>query len=178
MLATPAALPLQSAPALQPSSLLAPPLRKMATSQQERPPARDVEVSIGNERIYYHMVAMSTASLLLVAGCCRIRVQLTNTKHFYFCACHMRLVVHVALPRTSTMPVLASLPDSSCASSSAALFCFSGAQPFLPVPQYRIDPPHFLFSQKRVSSCIIIALLLLSSLTNGNCSGQGRRLLR
>ena len=43
---------------------------------------------------------------------------------FVLVTCHMRLVV--ALPRTSTMPALVSSPDSSCASSSAALFCFSG----------------------------------------------------
>ena len=74
MLATSSQRPLRSSP---PASSLLP-------SGRWRPASKTKGWSMGSDRICYHTVAMSTASLLLVAGCCRIRIQLTNTKHNAF----------------------------------------------------------------------------------------------
>lgn len=66
-----------------------PPASSLLPSGRWRPASKTKGWSMGSDRICYHMVGMSTASLLLVAGCCRIRIQLTNTMHFYFCARHL-----------------------------------------------------------------------------------------
>ena len=105
---------------------------------------------MGSDRICYHTVAMSTASLFLVAGCCRIRIQLTNTKHNAF--------LLLCLSHAARCSIAANFDDAGTGLLARFFMCIVVRCSFLLLGGTAIfadtavshRSSAFLFSQKRV----------------------------